>query len=239
MNISLPAEFAAARDWLTTLGDPDDVSVVPGNHDAYVRMDHKIGLGLWHEFMQPDMAHGIDHPRTASGFPYIRIRGMVALVGLSTAVPSRPFIASGRLDRTQLDALPVILRALRERALFRVILIHHPPLPGMASRYRGLVDAEALVPLLQSEGAELVLYGHNHDQAVHFLDTRTGRTPVVGVPSASVALAERKPLARYNLFRIGGDAEAGWSCQLIGRGLPPRGAGGSPVTELERLTLSE
>jgi len=36
-NLGLPAEFQLARNWLETLGAPEDVSFVPGNHDAYVR----------------------------------------------------------------------------------------------------------------------------------------------------------------------------------------------------------
>src|SRR5882672_8065288 len=36
VNIALPSEFARARHWLEGLGGPADVSVVPGNHDAYV-----------------------------------------------------------------------------------------------------------------------------------------------------------------------------------------------------------
>src|SRR5262249_55307218 len=36
-NVSLPQEFAAARAWLVGLGDTHDVTVVPGNHDVYVR----------------------------------------------------------------------------------------------------------------------------------------------------------------------------------------------------------
>src|SRR5438034_11617851 len=37
INLSLSSEFAPARDWLGALGDPRDVTVVPGNHDSYVR----------------------------------------------------------------------------------------------------------------------------------------------------------------------------------------------------------
>ena len=37
LNIGLKAEFPPARAWLETLGNPRDVSFVPGNHDAYVR----------------------------------------------------------------------------------------------------------------------------------------------------------------------------------------------------------
>ena len=37
VNIALEAEFAQARAWLHGLGSPHDVTLVPGNHDAYVR----------------------------------------------------------------------------------------------------------------------------------------------------------------------------------------------------------
>src|SRR5690606_28299495 len=36
VNLALDAEIELAKLWLETLGQPDDVSVVPGNHDAYV-----------------------------------------------------------------------------------------------------------------------------------------------------------------------------------------------------------
>src|SRR6266705_648952 len=37
VNLALAAEFAPARAWLGRLGPPDRVTLVPGNHDAYVR----------------------------------------------------------------------------------------------------------------------------------------------------------------------------------------------------------
>src|SRR3954469_10760285 len=35
VNIALQAEFAPARTWLQSLGTPEHVTVIPGNHDAY------------------------------------------------------------------------------------------------------------------------------------------------------------------------------------------------------------
>ena len=37
VNLALEAEFAPARAWLESVGPPDRVTVIPGNHDAYVR----------------------------------------------------------------------------------------------------------------------------------------------------------------------------------------------------------
>ena len=37
VNLSLPDEYAAAGAWLAALGNGRDVTVVPGNHDVYIR----------------------------------------------------------------------------------------------------------------------------------------------------------------------------------------------------------
>ena len=37
VNLALEAEFAPARTWLESVGTPDRVTIIPGNHDAYVR----------------------------------------------------------------------------------------------------------------------------------------------------------------------------------------------------------
>jgi 3',5'-cyclic AMP phosphodiesterase CpdA len=37
VNLALEAEFTLAKAWLETVGPPQRVTVVPGNHDAYVR----------------------------------------------------------------------------------------------------------------------------------------------------------------------------------------------------------
>src|SRR5262245_41022789 len=45
VNLGLPGEHEAALRWLESIGPPDRVSVVPGNHDVYVRLDHDPGIG--------------------------------------------------------------------------------------------------------------------------------------------------------------------------------------------------
>ena len=99
--------------------------------------------------------------------------------------------------------LGLALEELGRQGLFRVVLIHHPPLAGQAGWRRGLRDAKELTSLLKEKGAELVLHGHNHEQTLFELETVTGPAIVVGVPSASEAVSGRIPAARYNEYRIG------------------------------------
>ena len=60
-------------------------------------------------------------------FPFVRRRGDVALIALSTGVPTGPFMATGRLGERQL-ARHWPKRSTQTRGSFRIVLIHHPPL---------------------------------------------------------------------------------------------------------------
>ena len=100
VNISLPAEFVQAAAWLRQLGTPDEVTVIPGNHDAYVEVKWREAWAHWSDYMCGD---GADSGRTESDtFPFLRRRGSVALIGMSTAVATPPTFATGRLGRRQL-----------------------------------------------------------------------------------------------------------------------------------------
>lgn len=231
-NLGLPEEHANALAWLQRLGTPETVSVIPGNHDIYTRIGSDPGVRRWQDYMASD-AWG-KALTGADGFPYVRRHGDVALIGLNSAVPTPPFVAAGRLGQVQLERLPALLDATRAAGLVRVVLIHHPPLPGQASRLRGLEDAGALQSILANHGAELVLHGHNHRN----MEARTawsgGTAIALGVASFSAGVAHgHEPLARYNVIRIMNSVDS-HDIELIGRGLK---AAGGPVVELERRKL--
>lgn len=191
-NFSLPGEFEAAARWLTTLGAPRDVSVVPGNHDALVPVPVIDGWGRWQPWMQGDDG--------ASTFPYVRIRGDVALIGLSTAVPTAPGFASGRLGTMQLDALAKRLTTFGERGMARVVVLHHPPADGVVRRRKALEDRAALREVIAVHGAELVLHGHSRDARFDPIKGPHGLVPVLGVPSISAIPNPKDEGARWNLL---------------------------------------
>jgi 3',5'-cyclic AMP phosphodiesterase CpdA len=245
INIALEAEFAPALRWLASLGSAADVTFVPGNHDAYVRSKARHSLLHWGSHMRHDDPlpnplplagegrEGANVPEYATHFPFLRRRGPLALIGLSTAVPTAPFLATGRLGHEQLMRLSDLLPRLRKEPLFRVVLIHHPPLPKPSDRAKHLVDAAAFRRVIAEHGAELILHGHDHVHAVTWLDGPTGRVPAVGVPSASGALDGDKDPAGYNLYSIGG-APSAWRCEAVSRGLRH---GRDGVVELTRRML--
>lgn len=217
VNIALEAEFAPALDWLRTLGSPDDVTLVPGNHDAYVASTHPRGTDTWLDYMRGDAAD------TGSvRFPYVRRRGPLLLIGVSSALPTAPFMATGRLGATQISALGELLSQHASVPCFRVLLIHHPPRSSKSRAYKRLIDADALLALLRKAGVQLVLHGHDHRNSLIWLDGPSGRIPSVGVPSASAVMDGRHDGAAYNLFRITNEGDA-WRCGWTVRGLDGAG----------------
>jgi 3',5'-cyclic AMP phosphodiesterase CpdA len=215
VNVSLPAEFDTGATWLTSLGLPANVTVIPGNHDAYVRSALAYHLEHWAPFLSGDESHP-DTPLDVDSFPFVRRRGPVAIVGVSTAVPTAVFLASGKVGRPQLGRLTEILKRLKEEGLFRVVLIHHPPI-GERHSHRDLRDAAAFRAVISEAGAELVLHGHDHRASLGSIPYGTGQVPVVGVPSASAGPEDSRGAGRYNLYRISGSPGA-WECHMESRG---------------------
>ncbi len=155
----------------------------------------------------------------AARFPYIRFRRNVAIIGVSTAVPTAPGTASGMLGKAQLTRLEAALKQTRERGFYRVLLLHHPPLAGLAPRRKSLHDSPALLHVLEGEGAELVLYGHNHRHQQASLDGSHGKVHIVGVPSASQTLCH-EATAAWNLFAIRREDKA-WITEMTTRCFDP------------------
>ena len=210
VNLALRSEFARAAQWMAELGQTEDVSFTPGNHDAYVRD------------ALPTLARTFAPWTEGFGFPYLRRRGDVALIGLNTGLPTLPLLATGRLGRAQLDALAALLK--ETEGLARVVLIHHPPFRGgKAARLRGLDDAAAFEAVIAECGAELILHGHTHRRMAHRLPSAAtrhacGYVPALGAPSASAAAANAAHRACYYLIRLERDG-ALWRTPWRARGL--------------------
>jgi 3',5'-cyclic AMP phosphodiesterase CpdA len=218
-----------ARAFLESLGPPHDVTLVPGNHDAYVSSADRYREEHWGDYM-----HGDNGATGELSFPFVRRRGQLALIGLSTAAPSPPFLATGQLGRAQLARLGAALDSCA--GLFRVVLIHHPPVSKPSRRFKRLLDGGELRMALARHGAELVIHGHDHERARIDLEGPGGprRTiPVIGVPSASEAPPGKHDPAGYNLYWIEGTSGA-WRCEMVSRGLTSDGA---DVAEIERTVL--
>lgn len=236
VNIALPLEIIGARQWLEDVGEPDHVSVVPGNHDAYVPGALKKARAEWCPYMVGDDQADLPIDSLKAKFPYVRKRGDVALVGVSTARASAPWFATGRVGSSQTKRLRMVLDELGQRNLFRVVMIHHPPFRKATHWHKRLSDASRLRAVIKRCGAELILHGHTHIDSRAHIEGPDGPVPVIGVPSATNAPGGKKPGARYNLFTID-RVDGAWSCTMEERGFTEPG---EPISTLsnERLVAA-
>lgn len=225
-NFASKAEFDAARQWLSRLGTAEGVTLSPGNHDALVHSPRSDRFSTWSDWLGDG---------ETGDFPRLRLRDGVAIINLCSAVPTAPHLATGQLGDAQLARLEALLIDLADRDLVRVVLIHHPPAPGVVSRRKALDDQAALQAILQRHGAELILHGHAHEALVTTLAGPNGRDiPVLGVPSASAVGRGKHPAARWHAIEIIREGSGPAKIRVIARGLDP--VTGRP-TELGRYSL--
>jgi 3',5'-cyclic AMP phosphodiesterase CpdA len=194
-NLGLPVEFETARHALEALGGPEQVSLIPGNHDAYVGESLPAMHGALSPYMRGD---------AGPGFPYLRRRDGVALIGVNSGVTTFPFMATGAVGAAQAEALAGLLRRTAAEGLTRVVMIHHPPHFHGTRWGRRLNDAARIEALLAAEGAELVIHGHNHRHSVAWLKGPRRPVPVVGVASASAVPGSPAHQAAWHLYTLTG-----------------------------------
>jgi 3',5'-cyclic AMP phosphodiesterase CpdA len=204
VNFSLEQEFARGAEWLANLGPPDRVGVTPGNHEAMVRGFEDRMMRHWGPYVSGDDG--------APGFPWLRRRKDVALIGLSSAVATLPFMASGEIGSEQIAAATRMLSETGREGLCRVVLVHHPPTTITRPR-KALRDRAALCRTIAAEGAELVLHGHTHRADLSWIDTPAGRVPVIGAPACGMQPGAGHDDGAWRRLEISRDVE-GWRLVL-------------------------
>lgn len=225
VNLALDAEIESARLWLEAFAAPSDASVVPGNHDAYVPGALDKACRAWSPWMTGD---GINTPASRKSFPYLRVRGPVALIGVSSAVATAPFLASGEFSGKQARRLARMLEETGEQGFYRVVMIHHPPLRGAASPYKRLYGIGRFQKTVLKAGAELVLHGHTHLPTLGYIRGEGRVIPVAGVPAGGQGVGGHKPAGGYTLFDIEGEP-GNWRTRMARHALTGQTLGVSEV----------
>lgn len=199
INFATPEEFAAARTWLERLGDPSHVTVSPGNHDALSAAGAPKSFAPWKAWLGD---------ASEADFPHLRVRGPVALINLSSALPTALHLAQGTLGARQIERAQALLRETGERGLYRIVLLHHPVARGVVAGRKELTDAEALRSMLAATGAELILHGHAHEALMTGTPGPAGVIPILAVPAASTPANGKGQPARWNEIAITRDGDS-------------------------------
>jgi 3',5'-cyclic AMP phosphodiesterase CpdA len=214
-NLALEAEYREARRLFERRPGPGDISVIPGNHDLYLPSISREGRFARHfgSFVRsdlPEFGSGV----AAGTYPFVRLRGPAAIIGLSSAVPRPPFVAAGHLGHGQLRALSAILNHPEVTKRVPVILVHHPPVDSRNRLLRlrdGLADAAPLCRVLATLSRGLVLFGHLHVR----VRCRFGALHVVCASGAALDHPDDSVRAGYNLYELDDGGVVGMQADVV------------------------
>ena len=169
-------EFQRARVFIRHAEQVSKVIVVPGNHDVAwwrapfgLRSEDRLLEG-YRAFISPDVE------------PVVRVPG-ATFIGVNTAHGVARWTLTWNLR--QLSVIGTVRRAQldRVRADFgraspgdaRVVVMHHNPVKGQLSQRHGLMDTKRVLGAFADMEVDLVLCGHDHQEAIHYIEhTRKG-----------------------------------------------------------------
>jgi 3',5'-cyclic AMP phosphodiesterase CpdA len=201
VHIGLEQEMAEAAQWLRSLGTPERVVLVPGNHDNYADDSLAYKYRLWGDYLPGHEDAGDDY---TAGYPFERGHGRLKLTGVNTSCVTRIFSATGELGSRQREKLKQSLDRKPGENDFHCLMIHHPPLPGITQSRKALKDASELGEIIRRKQPDLVLYGHIHCNR----EDPVGQTRIYCTASASSA-----DDASYRMFDLN-EAGSGWHCRM-------------------------
>ena len=169
-------EFQRARVFLRHAEQTSKVIVVPGNHDV-TWWRAPLGFGKDEKLLEKYRAYISPDPE-----PVLRVPG-ATFVGVNTAHG----VVRGTLtwNLRQLSVIGTVRRDQLERVRgefakspptdARVVVMHHNPVKGELSQRHGLRDTKRVLGALADMEVDLVLCGHDHQEAIHFIEhTRKG-----------------------------------------------------------------
>ena len=205
-NLALEGEYEEARRLIDSVRRRVEVTVVPGNHDIYLpsiqrerRFPRHFGAYLVSDLPE----YAVELP--TGPYPCVKLRGPAVIIALSSAVPRPPFVASGRVGRSQLAALEKVLAHPEVARRTPVILIHHPPVDRRirpAQLRDGLVDGASLRRALAPLARGLVLFGHLHRRVRCALPTAAGALDVICASGAALDHHDPAIGAGLNLYEL-------------------------------------
>ena len=164
-------EFQRAQAFIRDANRVSKTIVIPGNHDV-VWWKAPLGIGdkdrpyeTYRQYISEDLE------------PVLRVPG-ATFVGLNTAQGVtrhtltwrvRDISIIGALRRSQIDRAREEFEGSPADAA-RVIVMHHNPVKGELSGRHGLKDTRKVLGAFAQMGVDLVLCGHDHQEAVHFIE---------------------------------------------------------------------
>ncbi|WP_273846984.1 metallophosphoesterase family protein [Rubrobacter calidifluminis] len=205
------AEFRQARDYLEAIGRVAPYIVIPGNHDirwlgavlrnlgivGFIgRRAHEHKYSRYRRYISEDLSPSLT-------IPGVVIAGLNTAHGITRGSLTRRLRDLGVIGHVRSDDLAHVRRTFEEAPpeAARVVMIHHNLMRGPISGRHGLANTDEALRAFASLGAELVLCGHDHQEAVHSVETSEAG---LVISTAGTISSRRRPghPSSFNLVRV-------------------------------------
>jgi 3',5'-cyclic AMP phosphodiesterase CpdA len=198
-------EFQRARAFIRHAEEFSKVVCIPGNHDvAWWKSPFSLGdetsmLANYRKFISDDIE------------PVVRIPG-VTLAGLNTSHGVirqsltwrlRDISIIGVVRKEQIDRLRRTFAAAPEGDI-RVVVMHHNPIKGELSQRHGLKHTARILGAFADMSVDLVLCGHDHQDAIHYIEHTKKGTVISTAGTVSNRMRGGRP-SSVNSIRLHDD----------------------------------
>ncbi|MDQ3913499.1 MAG: metallophosphoesterase [Actinomycetota bacterium] len=201
------SEFVRARAYLDSIRQTAPVIVIPGNHDIrwigavarnfnFGEAAHNFKYSRYVRYISPELNPSLEVPGAV-------IAGCNTAHGISRGSLTRRFRDLGVIGHVNERDLQKVQETFMKAApdAARVVMIHHNPIEGELSGRHGLVNTKQALRAFESLGAELILCGHDHQEAVHTVEESASGLVISTAGTISNRLRAGRP-SSFNLVEI-------------------------------------
>jgi 3',5'-cyclic AMP phosphodiesterase CpdA len=195
-------EFQRARAFIRFAEQYSKVICIPGNHDVQWwkaplgLLDERAMFENYRKYIDPDIE------------PVLRVPG-ATFAGLNTSHGVIAETLTWRLRDVSIIGVVKPGQIERLRTVFaeappddaRVIVMHHNPLKGELSQRHGLKNTNRVLGLFADLRTDLVLCGHDHQDAVHYIEHTKKGTVISTAGTVSNRMRGGRP-SSVNSIRI-------------------------------------
>ena len=198
-------EFQRARAFIKQAEKTSKVLCIPGNHDvAWWKAPFHIGddealLANYRRFISDDIEPVVHIP----GVTFVGLNTSHGVIRQSLTWRMRDISIIGVVRREQMDRLRVTFAASPPGDI-RVVVMHHNPIKGELSQRHGLKDTAKVLGAFADMSVDLVLCGHDHQDAIHYIEHTKKGTVISTAGTVSNRMRGGRP-SSVNSIRLSDD----------------------------------
>ena len=198
-------EFQRARAFIKHAEEFSKVVCIPGNHDvAWWKSPFSLGdetsmLANYRKFISDDIEPVVHIP----GVTFAGLNTSHGVITQSLTWRLRDISIIGVVRKEQVDGLRRTFAAAPAGDI-RVVVMHHNPIKGELSQRHGLKHTARVLGAFADMSVDLVLCGHDHQDAIHFIEHTKKGTVISTAGTVSNRMRGGRP-SSVNSIRLSDD----------------------------------